>query len=211
MVRVNAPVIVSKEYDFSALFATLAVDQLPGCRMKKINEGDGKMKTAEYWIDKLHLQPHPEGGWYREIYRSSEHIEAKALPKRFSGPRCFSTSIYFLLREGQPSHLHRIAADEIWHFYRGSPLTLFMIQPQGEISAARLGPDPEKDEQLQLVVPAGCWFGAKVDDPDSFTLVGCTVAPGFDFNDFELGDRRQLLERYPQHRTLIERLTANKK
>ncbi|NLP12659.1 cupin domain-containing protein [bacterium] len=169
------------------------------------------MKTAEYWIEQLQLQPHPEGGWFREIYRSSEHIEAKALPKRFSGPRCFSTSIYFLLRKGQPSHLHRIASDEIWHYYCGSPLTLFMIQPQGDLSAVRLGPDPEKDEQLQQVMPAGCWFGAMVDDPDSFTLVGCTVAPGFEYSDFELGDRDQLFKHYPQHRALIERLTPCKK
>jgi len=165
------------------------------------------MKTAEYWIEKLALQPHPEGGHFCEVYRSSECIDQAALPERFKGGRAFSTSIYFLLKAGQTSNLHRIQSDEIWHYYRGSPLTLYVISATGEMLTMRLGPEPEKDQQLQIVVPNHCWFGATVDGPDSFTLVGCTVAPGFDFKDFELADRRLLLERYPQHRAIIERMT----
>jgi predicted cupin superfamily sugar epimerase len=158
--------------------------------------------TAAEWIASLDLAPHPEGGFYRETYRSSELIDAAHLPVRFGGPRAHSTAIYFLLPGDQVSALHRIKSDEIWHFYAGGTLTLTLIHPDGRLEQRRLG-----SGEFQALVPAGCWYGAAVDDPASYALVGGTVAPGFDFADFELGDRATLLARFPQHRQTIRRLT----
>ena len=163
--------------------------------------------TAADWIQTLDLAPHPEGGYFRETYRSAETIEASHLPARFGGPRAHSTAIYFLLPCDQVSTLHRIKSDEVWHFYTGSVLTLTLIHPNGRLEAVRLGPDPERGEAFQAIVPAGCWYGAAVDDRSTYALVGGTVSPGFDFADFELADRAALLARFPQHREAIRRLT----
>ncbi|BAC08382.1 cupin domain-containing protein [Thermosynechococcus vestitus] len=163
---------------------------------------------AKAWIEALGLQPHPEGGYFREVYRSAGSIPRAVLPSGFQGgDRPYCTSIYFLLPSTACSRLHRIASDELWHFYTGSSLRIHVILPTGEYQALRLGINLDQGEQLQQVVPAGAWFGATVDAPDSFSLVGCTVAPGFDFRDFELGDRQQLQQQFPQHQRLIERLT----
>ncbi len=174
--------------------------------------------TAAYYIQSLKLQAHPEGGYFAETYRSAEAISQQALPYRFTGARAFATAIYFLLETHQFSALHRIQADEIWHFYAGRPLDITVIEPTtGELTIIRLGPDPGRNEVFQAVVPAGCWFGSKftadsatsdldTEDPN-FSLVGCTVAPGFDFADFELADRSALLAQFPQHRAVIEELT----
>lgn len=165
------------------------------------------MKTADDYIRLLGLQPHPEGGWYRETYRSAETIPPEALPVRFDGARPFATAIYFLLSSETFSALHRIRSDEQWHFYAGSALTVHSIEPSGEYRAVRLGADIGRGEAFQAVVPAGCWFGATVDEPGAFALVGCTVAPGFDFADFELGRRETLIRQFPAQRELIVRLT----
>jgi len=165
------------------------------------------MKDARYWIDRLALRRHPEGGYYRETYRSKESIARENLPERFGGNRAFSTAIYFLLPSEEFSTFHRIKQDEVWHFYDGSALTLHVIDPKDKYSSMKLGRDIDRGETLQAVVGAGCLFGASVDDPDSYTLLGCTVAPGFDFNDFEIPPREELLARYPQHRRIIEKLT----
>jgi len=173
-------------------------------------------RTAAYWIERLGLAPHPEGGYFRETYRAAESIPAEGLPARFTGPRTFSTAVYYLLQGDDVSALHRIAADEVWHHYAGAQLALTIIDPGGRLTTPVLGADAERGESFQLVVPAGAWFGATLaraadapepDDAAAFTLVGCTVAPGFEFADFELGRRGELLRRYPQHRALIERLT----
>ena len=163
--------------------------------------------NAQYWIDHLELAPHPEGGFFRETYRSPGIIESCALPDGFSGARAFSTAIYFLLRSHERSAFHRIASDELWHFHMGSPLTVHCIHPGGEHARILLGPDPDAGQVFQAIVPAGVWFGATVDDPGAFSLVGCTVAPGFDFTDFQLASRDDLLAQYPQHRAIIESLT----
>jgi len=165
------------------------------------------MDTAAYWIDRLGLEKHPEGGFFRETYRSEEAVDGPALPDRFGGSRAFCTAIYFLLEGSDFSALHRIRSDEIWHFYAGAPLTVHVIAPDGDHSTAVLGRGPEAGETFQAVVKAGCWFGALVGGTTSYSLVGCTVAPGFAFEDFELANRHELLVRYPQHRVLIERLT----
>lgn len=165
------------------------------------------MEPAAYWIDRLGLERHPEGGYFRETYRSDETVDGQALPDRFGGARAFCTAIYFLLEGRDFSAFHRIRSDEIWHFYAGAPLTIHVIAPAGAYSAAVLGRGVETGETFQTVVKAGCWFGALVSDATSYSLVGCTVAPGFAFEDFELASRHELLARYPQHSVLIERLT----
>jgi len=161
-------------------------------------------------IDNLELVSHPEGGWYRETYRATETVAAGALPDRFTGPRCFATAIYFLLSADTFSALHRIRSDEQWHFYVGSPLTIHVIDPDGTYRPLRLGANLAAGETFQAVVPHGCWFGATVDAPDrneNWALVGCSVAPGFDFADFEMAARAELIARFPQHAELITRLT----
>ncbi|HTZ60202.1 MAG TPA: cupin domain-containing protein [Acidobacteriaceae bacterium] len=164
-------------------------------------------KDAQYWIDQLELSPHPEGGYYRATYKSDVVIAQSALPKRFGGERSASTAIYFLLAGKEFSALHRIAADEVWHFYGGSSLVVSVIDTEGNYSELHLGNRPEAGESFQGVVTAGCWFGARLKNESGFALVGCTVAPGFEFADFELGNRAELVRTYPQHRKLIEDLT----
>jgi predicted cupin superfamily sugar epimerase len=159
------------------------------------------MKTADYWIEKLGLHAHPEGGYFRETYRADEKITTEGLPDRFLGDRSFSTAIYFLLTENNFSSFHRIQSDELWFFHAGSELKVQMITPNGNDRCLTIGPDGP----FQTVVPAQCWFGAEV--KKDYALVSCTVAPGFDFTDFELADRQTLLTQYPQHRDLIVRLT----
>ena len=161
--------------------------------------------TAQRWIEQLQLSPHPEGGWYREVYRASETIARSSLPDRFTGDRSHSTAIYFLLRGDDYSALHAIKQDEVWHFYDGAGLTIHAIDPQGHYASLTLGRALDRNEAPMAVVKAGWLFGATV-KPDTYALVGCTVAPGFDFDDFEMPSRMALLERYPQHRELIERL-----
>src|SRR5579863_111454 len=163
--------------------------------------------TAEYWIQKLQLEPHPEGGYFRQTYRSDVVIPRDALPAGFGAARAVSTAIYFLLEGRNFSAFHRLHSDELWHFYAGDPLLVHSIHPDGGYSSIRLGSNPERGEVLQAVVPAEYWFASHVADWKSFAVVGCTVAPGFDFEDLEMGRRADLLARYPEQRDLIHRLT----
>jgi predicted cupin superfamily sugar epimerase len=162
---------------------------------------------AAYWIQQLELRSHVEGGAFREVYRSDLTIAQKALPVFFQGPRNVSTSIYFLLASGQFSAFHRIASDEVWHFYFGDPLLIYEIGHAGVLTVHRLGPNIEKGEQFQLVIKAGSWFASVPAEDSEYALVGCTVAPGFDFAEFELADRATLAQQFPQHRGIIEALT----
>jgi predicted cupin superfamily sugar epimerase len=166
-------------------------------------------KDAKWWIDNLLLARHPEGGYYRETYRSGDIIARDGLPERFGSDRSCSTAIYFLLETGDFSSFHRIKADEIWHYYLGDPVNIHMIDSDGEHKILKLGPDPEAGETFQLVIPGGLWFAAQSDGPEGFSLVGCTVSPGFDFNDFELGSADELSRIYPGHIALIERFTRH--
>jgi len=165
--------------------------------------------TADDTIEQLGLSPHPEGGHYRQTYRAGEHIPASALAARYDEPRATSTGIYFLLRAGEVSHLHRLKSDEMWHFYTGSPLIVHVITPDGGHQTRHLGLDLSAGQQPQYVVPHGCWFGAEVAGGSGFALVGNTVAPGFDFADFELADRADLSARFPAHADLIAHLTPD--
>lgn len=146
---------------------------------------------------RLDLQPHPEGGYYRETYRSRETMD-------FGGIHNVSTCIYFLLTEDTFSAFHRIRQDEIWHFYDGSTLLLHTISPEGEYRCVRIGNEFENGDVPQFVVTAGTWFAAEV--PQGYALTGCTVAPGFDFLDFELAETESLSGLFPLHRSVIERL-----
>lgn len=158
-------------------------------------------------IEKLGLIRHPEGGWFRESYRADGSVPLSGLPGRSGGDRPYSTAIYFLLNRGEVSRFHRILSDELWHFHAGTQLTIHILAPDGEYRSLAVGPDLSGDDSFQAVVPAGCWFGAEVTGVGAFTLVSCTVAPGFDFADFELADRDDLLRRYPEHGELVRRLT----
>ena len=164
---------------------------------------------AARWVEQLGLLPHPEGGYYRETYRAAESIPAAALPPRFGGERAFSTAVYFLLTADAFSAWHRIRSDELWHFYAGDPVTLHVLDADGRgtLQRAQLGCGPGASCLPQIVIPVGAWFAAEIEPPGRFALVGCTVAPGFDFADFELGERQALAARYPQHRLAIERLS----
>jgi uncharacterized protein len=165
------------------------------------------MQDAGYWIEKLGLEAHPEGGHFRETYRSAENISACALPGRFDGERSFSTAIYFLLRQGEVSTFHRIHSDEIWFWHAGGALTLFVIQLDGRLFEHRLGPDPENAESFQWEIPAGAWFAARPLSGVDYVLVSCTVSPGFDFADFELASGSELSTQFPQYRALIAQLS----
>ncbi len=148
------------------------------------------------------LQPHPEGGYFSETYRS----EGKAVYPGL-GPRNFSTAIYFLLQAGDRSRLHRLKADELWHFHLGGPLAVAQIFPDGRVENTILGSDLKAGQRLRHAVPAGCWFGSYPCEGTEFSFVTCTVAPGFEFPDFELGTRLELLERFPGAAELIKKLT----
>ncbi|MGE5682193.1 MAG: cupin domain-containing protein [Bacillota bacterium] len=162
---------------------------------------------AEILIGKLELLPHPEGGFFKETYRSEGFIDQRSLPKGFNGKRNYSTGIYFLLKGTQMSRFHRIRSDEMWHHYYGCAVNIHMIDNSGTYSVITLGKDILNGEVPQAVVPAGAWFGAELADKDSFALSGCTVSPGFDFLDFELAQREVLLSMYPELREIIQKLT----
>ena len=175
-----------------------------GCIVPEMTEN----KTASYRIKELGLQPHPEGGYFRQTYRAETTIARAALPAGFAGDRAASTAIYFLLEGQNFSGFHRLKSDEVWHFYAGSPLLVHVIDPAGSYSCVHLGPDPDSGQVFQAVVRAGCWFASHVEDWTSWALVGCTVAPGFDFEDFEMARRESLSREYPQHREIVQRLTC---
>jgi predicted cupin superfamily sugar epimerase len=166
------------------------------------------MKNATQWIKDLNLIPLPEeGGWYRETYRSEEFIPKKGLPERFPSKRCYSTSIYYLLKSEEFSAFHRIKQDEVWHFYEGSNLTLHIIDQSGKYQAVIMGRDIDQGEYFQYTINKGDLFAATVNEKNRFSLVGCTVAPGFEFEDFEAPIRNKLLQLYPAHKQTIINLT----
>jgi len=163
--------------------------------------------NSKFWIEKLHLTRHPEGGYYSEVYRSDGIIPQLSLPLRYNGGRAYSTTIYYLLETGDFSSLHRLDSDEQWFHLDGSALAIHSIDSDEKYQKFLLGKNVENSESLHVVIPHNCWFGATVDEPNSFSLVGCIVAPGFDFEDFELAKRDELIKQFPQHREIILKLT----
>ncbi len=156
-------------------------------------------------VEALKLKPHPEGGFFRETFRSSRRLA----PGPDGTSRAASTAIYFLLPAGEFSAFHRIReSDELWHHYGGDPVEIHMIVPEGDHRVAILGPEIEQGERPQIVVPADTYQAAIARGP-RFALCGCTVTPGFEFADFELPSRDELLARFPRHEQVIRRLTRN--
>jgi predicted cupin superfamily sugar epimerase len=164
-------------------------------------------RDAQYWIEKLGLERHPEGGYFRQTYKADLVLARESLPDEFGGARAASTAIYFLLEGENFSTFHRLRSDELWHFYFGEALVVHVMDQDGSHSEIVMGSDAEAGEVFQAVVKAGCWFASCVRDSRGFALVGCTVAPGFEFEDFEMAKREELVRKFPRHRELIERLT----
>ncbi len=168
------------------------------------------MSKIEELIKKFELSPHPEGGYFKETYRSTGAIEHIALPMEYEGKRNYSTCIYFLLASDTFSAFHKIKQDEIWHFYDGSPIKLYMISEEGEYSEQIIGNNFSKGEVPQFVVPGNHWFAAKTLNKNEYSFVGCTVSPGFDFDDFILPNRLELIQKFPEHKDLITQFTRIK-
>jgi predicted cupin superfamily sugar epimerase len=167
------------------------------------------MLTAEELIRLLHLQPHPrEGGWYRETYRSELQLPAEALAPRYRGARSASTAIYYLLTPQTCSALHRVATDEVFHFYLGDPVEMLQLGPAPEDGGRMLtlGSDVLAGQLLQTMVPAGVWQGSVLRPGGAFALMGATVAPGFDFADYESADPDALIAGFPDFAERIRRL-----
>ncbi|HOP39690.1 MAG TPA: cupin domain-containing protein [Geobacteraceae bacterium] len=159
-------------------------------------------------INRLGLHKHPEGGYFRETYRAEELIAAESLPGRFKGgARSLATAIYFLIADDEFSALHRLKSDEIWHFHAGGVVVIHVLDSAGNYARHELGQTGENAACFQVTIKAGTWFGASLAEPDSYALVGCIVSPGFEFKDFELGKRSDLIRLYPEHREIIEKLT----
>jgi uncharacterized protein len=164
--------------------------------------------SADDLIRHLGLTPHPkEGGYFRETYRAAESYGA--LPARYSGSRSAGTAIYYLLTPNTYSALHRLQSDEIFHFYLGGPVRMLQLDADGRGRTIVLGPDVLNGQQLQVVVPRGVWQGSLLEPGGDFALVGCTVAPGFEYADYESSDRDALIKQYPAHADVIRRLSPS--
>ena len=162
--------------------------------------------TIEELIKLYDMQPHPEGGFYKRTYQASGIITQSTEQSKFKGTRFYSTAIVYLLSAGSRSKLHRIASDEMWHFYLGGPMTIVELTSSGDVKETVLGQDFNAGQRVQYVVTSGNWFGAFPNEGTEFSFVGCTVSPGFDFEDFEFGDKAKLLKEYPQATSIIQRL-----
>jgi predicted cupin superfamily sugar epimerase len=155
-------------------------------------------KDAVQLIKRLRLKKHPEGGYFKQTYTADTIVNVAG----YDNPRYISTAIYYMLVGDQFSALHRIKSDELWHHYTGCSLTLYEID-NGKLSKIKMG--KSRGEAPQVAIKANTWFAASLNDKKSYCLLGCTVSPGFDYSDLELGKRHELIKMYPQHRTIIER------
>ena len=163
--------------------------------------------TVETLVKELDLLPHPEGGYFKETYRSEGKIAHTCLSPDFKGDRNIATGIYFLIEKGNFSALHKIKSDETWHFYYGDALEVIEINELGQLTITQIGASILQGETFQYTVKANTWFGSRVSGNGLFSLVGCTVYPGFDFNDFELANRENLIKLFPNHQNIITELT----
>ena len=156
--------------------------------------------NSKYWIEKLELVRHIEGGFYKQIYASKKKCQEH-------GNRSLATCIFYLLEGNDFSAFHKINGDEIWHFFIGSSLTIYIFNEyDSKLKIVKLGKDLDKGENLQLTINEGNWFAAEVNDKSSFTLVGCTVIPGFEFKNFKLAKKKSLLLKFPSYKWVIEKL-----
>jgi predicted cupin superfamily sugar epimerase len=159
-----------------------------------------KTQSASYWIKHLALQPHPEGGYYKEIFRSVQRV----LRQGNDSVNQACTSIYYLLEGTDYSGFHRLLSDEIWYFHKGVPLSLHLIDENGQHQAVELSDDVSGN--LSIAIPGGIWFAAEIPSKNGFTLASCAVAPGFDFGEFEMAKKTEITKTYPRHTTLFDRL-----
>lgn len=164
------------------------------------------MNDANYYVTKLGMEPHPEGGFYKRTFESEEQTSDQELSVEFEGKRKLYTSIFFLLGSNDISHLHRLKSDELWYYHAGSPLTIHVIDENGDYKESKLGINLDEGEIPQVLVPKNSIFGSSVMDEDTFSLVGCMVSPGFEFQDFELFTQEELLSKHPQHQDVIMKL-----
>jgi predicted cupin superfamily sugar epimerase len=156
----------------------------------------------------LRLEPHPrEGGWFRQTWKSEEEIPQKVLPSRYPGPRAAGTAIYYLLEPDTYSEMHRLASDEVFHFYLGDPVEMLQLYPDGSGRVLLLGSNPAAGMELQTVVPQGVWQGSRLLPGGQLALLGCTVSPGFDYQDYESGVRTELVRGWAEWREMITSLT----
>lgn len=163
-----------------------------------------QQNNADYWVRHLALMPHPEGGFFREVYRADHQV---VHPDIEGGNRNAATAIYYLLRSGDFSAFHRLKSDEVWHFYHGSAIRIYTIDEKGSLLEKNLGPEIHRNEEPLVVIPRNTWFAAEVKNTGSFALAGCTVSPGFDFADFEMADKQFLINQFPGHKEIISRLS----
>ncbi len=164
-------------------------------------------QEAEEIIKKLNLSPHVEGGYFGEIYRSEEFLSQDSLPDRFDGGRNYLTSIYYMLKGNDVSHFHKLKSDEIWYFHSGSSVIVHKISETGKYEKEIMGINFYNGEKPQAIFKNNTWFAAELLDKESYSLFGCAVAPGFDFSDFKLADRQELISKYPNLEEIITRLT----
>ncbi|MFC4798746.1 cupin domain-containing protein [Neobacillus sp. GCM10023253] len=164
------------------------------------------IRMLDSLVKNLGLEPHPEGGYYKRTFESSEQISDQELTVNYNGKRKLYTSIYFVLTSDDVSHFHRLKSDELWYFHGGSSLTIHIIHENGEYEEIRLGLNFNNGEVPQALVPKNAIFGSSVMEKETCSLVGCMVSPGFDFQDFELFTQDELLQKYPQHREIILKL-----
>jgi predicted cupin superfamily sugar epimerase len=166
------------------------------------------MLTARQIIDRLHLVPLTiEGGYFRETYRSALSLPAEALPSGYGGDRNISTAIYYLLTPDTFSVIHGVKSDEVFHFYAGDPIEMLQLWPDGTGTTRTIGNDLAAGHEPQVIVPAGVWQGCRLEPGGEWALMGCTVAPGFEYTDYQAGDRGELTAAYPQFAELIASLT----
>lgn len=162
---------------------------------------------AKEIIEELGLLEHPEGGYFKETYRSKESIPNSELDEKYVGDRHHCTGIYFLLTSEKFSAFHKVNQDEMWHYYKGAPIKLHTITQEGDYSFVMIGNDFSKGETPQHVVSGGDWFAAEVLEENTYSLVGCTVSPGFDFADFVLPKKADLIAQFPNFKEIISKLT----
>lgn len=164
-------------------------------------------RAADDYIAQLGMTAHTEGGYFKELYKNNYSISVKELAPGCERERSLSSTIYYLLKSGQVSRFHRLLSDEVWFYHAGSPLRIYMIDSQGVLTTVKLGLAINEGESPQIVVPANTIFGADVVDDDSFSLVSCMVSPGFDYRDFLLYTREELIKQYPEHSIIITKLS----
>jgi uncharacterized protein len=165
-----------------------------------------QQNKVEYWVSNLGMSRHPEGGYYKETFQSEEQISDHELTVNFEGKRKLYTSIYFLLTSDDVSHFHRLKSDELWYYHGGSSLSIHVIDESGEYKEIKLGMNLAACEVPQVLVKKNSIFGSSVSEKDTFSLVGCMVSPGFEFQDFELFTQEELMKFYPKYKEIIMKL-----